>query len=538
MRNLSYTFALFSFFCTALFAAKNTTVVEPFDDEKWWGAATALGHHMPLGDNTKSFNLGKHHYSNQAAPLLISSKGRYVWSEKPFAFQMKDGRLVLVSEFEKLSAVKAGETLKDAYLAASKKHFAPDGKIPPEEFFTKPQFNTWIELVRNQNQPDICKYAKAIGENGFPCGVLMVDGGWDRYYGMLEFRTDRFPDAKALNRQIHDMGYKVIYWVGPFVAPAGGEFLDMEKSRVLLQDKTKKLIRGSKDWRRAAVIPWWSGFSATYDTTSPEASAHLEKRLRQLMEKYDIDGFKFDGGDVHHVTDPFVKFSTPDKTPSDYTQGWAELAYKFPYNELRASWKTGGKALVQRLLDKYYSWKDIKLIVPHMVNAGLIGSAYTCPDMIGGGDYVSFLNVDYSKMDQRLIVRFAQASALMPMMQFSLAPWRVLDKKHLDLCRAAANLHVKFGGYILELAKHSSQTGEPIVRAMEYEFPNQGFENVGDQFMLGGKYLVAPVVTPDDFREVKLPLGKWKDELGNVYEGGKTVKIDAPVERLPYFEKL
>jgi alpha-glucosidase len=73
---------------------------------------------------------------------------------------------------------------------------------------------------------------------------------------------------------------------------------------------------------------------------------------------------------------------------------------------------------------------------------------------------------------------------------------------------------------------------------MEYEFPNQDFENCNDQFMLGDQFLVAPVIDENDYRYVKLPKGKWRDELGNIYDGGKTIKIDAPIERLPYFEKI
>ena len=78
----------------------------------------------------------------------------------------------------------------------------------------------------------------------------------------------------------------------------------------------------------------------------------------------------------------------------------------------------------------------------------------------------------------------------------------------------------------------------PIVRHMEYEFPNQGFENCKDQFMLGPKYLVAPVLTKEDSREVMLPAGEWKDDLGKVWKGGQKIKIDVPIDRLPYFEKI
>jgi len=177
-------------------------------------------------------------------------------------------------------------------------------------------------------------------------------------------------------------------------------------------------------------------------------------------------------------------------------------------------------------------------LVPDMLAAGLLGYAYACPDMIGGGEFLSFLEVDPAKFDQSLIVRSSQTHALMPMMQFSVAPWRILDKEHLEICRTMAHLHARMGEYILACAKNASVTGEPIVRHMEYMFPDQGFSECKDQFMLGDKYLVAPVVTTDNHRTVILPKGRWRDELGTVFRGGKTITINVGIERLPYFEKI
>ncbi len=149
-----------------------------------------------------------------------------------------------------------------------------------------------------------------------------------------------------------------------------------------------------------------------------------------------------------------------------------------------------------------------------MIAAGLLGYAYTCPDLIGGGQFSSFLGIDQTKLDQELIVRSCQIHALMPMMQFSVAPWRILDKKHLTICRKYAHLHKEMGNYILEQTRQSAQTGEPIIRHMEYEYPHQGFINCKDQFMLGDKYLVAPILTKEHTRKVMLPKGQWKDDTG------------------------
>ncbi len=79
------------------------------------------------------------------------------------------------SDYENLEPILAGNTLKDAYLSASGKHFPPSGQLPDSLFFSMPQYNTWIELMYNQNQEDILKYADNILKNNFPEGVFMVE---------------------------------------------------------------------------------------------------------------------------------------------------------------------------------------------------------------------------------------------------------------------------------------------------------------------------------------------------------------------------
>ena len=176
-------------------------------------------------------------------------------------------------------------------------------------------------------------------------------------------------------------------------------------------------------------------------------------------------------------------------------------------------------------------------LIPDMLAAGLLGWAYTCPDMIGGGLWTTFPKDRETALDQSLIVRSAQVHAMMPMMQFSVAPWRVLNAENLEIVRRMANLHEQMGGYILELAQHSSKTGEPIVRHMEYAFPGEGFAQCKDQFMLGDKYLVAPILTSENSRTVRLPQGTWIDDQGKKYMGGKEYLVEVPIDRLLYFEK-
>jgi len=520
-----------------MFAQQFISEIKPLKGEKWYGAYSAKAFNntplkdikfQPYQDNEKKNDLSKDNRGNQAAPILVSTKGRYVWSDNPFAFEFKAGTLIVTSNFEKIESVQSGKTLRDAYVGAKDKHFPASGKTPNPLMFQLPQYNTWIELGTNQNQADILKYANNALKSDFPNGVFMIDDGWANYYGNFEFDTTAFPDAKGMMETLHAKGFKVMLWLTPFVSPDSKEFRELSKLDALVL---------KKDSKKPALIKWWNGYSACLDLTKPAATDWLRAKLKNLQSKYGIDGFKFDAAD----TDFYVSGSPVFPNEASNTQGYLQselytkLGAEFDFNEFRACWKNGNQPAAQRLQDKGYSWDELKLLVPDMISAGIIGHPFTCPDMIGGGLLSTFENIDYSKFDQELMVRSAQTQALMPMMQFSVAPWRVLDEKHLAMCRAAAKLHTSMGGYIYQLAQQAAKDGEPIVRHMEYVFPNQGFESSDDQYMLGDKYLVAPMVVKGTKKTVKLPKGNWTDELGAKFKGGQTVSIDVPLNRLPYF---
>lgn len=503
------------------------TKISPLANEKWWGGMVGKAAQMPYNSNTSVQNLAIENANNQNVPLLLSSEGRYVWSEYPFAFLFINDTLVIKSKYEPVKAIRAGKNLREAHLSAVNKHFPHTNTIPEKIFFSKPQYNTWIELMYNQNQKDILDYAKNILKNNFPTGIFMVDDNWQRYYGNFDFKAEKFPNPKAMTDSLHNMGFKIMLWVCPFYSPDTPEYRDMRDRGFLLKDKNNQ----------TAIIKWWNGYSACLDVTNPKAVEYFINTLKHTQEKYGVDGFKFDAGDVSYMPQNIAYYDSTANA-NIFSQRWAEIGLQFPYNELRTTWKTGGQPLVQRLGDKAYSWYSNQILIPGMTTAGLLGFPYTCPDMIGGGEYQSFLNLGNRILDEELIVRSCQIHALMPMMQFSVAPWRILSEKNLEICQKFANLHQEFAPYIIEQAQKAAKTGVPIVQSMEYAYPHQGFLQCNDQFMLGDKYLVAPMTTKGYKRTVKLPKGKWIDEQGKKYKGGKVIEIEVPMDRLPYFEKV
>lgn len=520
---------IFTALSVSINAQKPVTDIPVQQNEYWWGIATGLGSSMPLNHHTISFDLSKDYLNNQVVPLLLSNKGRLIWSDQPFKIKVKQDKLEFTDLANPIEAISVGNTLRSAFIEASKRHFKPSGKMPDSLFFTKPQYNTWIELMYNQNQADILKYVNQLEQHSFAPGVLMIDDNWQKYYGNFEFRPDKFPDPKQMISELHKKGFKVMLWICPFVSSDSPEYRDLGKKGFLIKEK------GTKD---PITIKWWNGQSACYDLTNPQAYEFFADQLRKMQAEYGIDGFKFDAGDnVFYPTGKFENF-IPGARSVDHTMAWQKLGLQFPFNEYRAGWKMGGQPLVERLGDKKYEWDAVRLLIPEMLAAGLLGYPFTCPDMIGGGSFSTFLDINEAEFDQTLIVRSAQVHALMPMMQFSVAPWRILNNENLGYVQKAAQLHEQFAPYIIKYAKLAAKTGEPIVRHLEYQYPNQGFENCKDQFMLGEDYLVTPVLNSTFQRSVKLPKGKWKDDLGKVYTGGKIINIDVPLSRLPYFKRL
>ena len=527
--------------------------IKLLSDERWYGGAVNLGEDQPWTETSETFNrlYGKRDYDLSSdcwgggvMPFLVSDKGRYVWSDSPFMFRFSGGVLRIESNGDKVAAKIGGTTLREAYLAGMRRHFPFSGVRPPSEFFSKPQFNNWIEIfLHGINQEVSEKYVRDLADSGFPCGVFMTDGGWMKYHGSELFDEIKFPDPVRYFDLIRTNGWKSILWMSYFVSP------DSQREYRKLRYYPHKGRPGSgyergldylvhrKRSNEATVFRWWSGISAAYDLTNPDAFEYYVKRLQKFASDYHFDGFKFDAGDPESIPEDDYRLFKPDMPRCEFGRAYSKVGTRIPYNEFRSGYGTGGQALIQRLQDQPHTWKAQKQIIKDIISSGLIGYPYAVGDMIGGGLCGSFF--DGKPFSPELMVRSCQLQALMPMMQFSLAPWRVLPKEYCDICRDYAKLHCEFAPYILKLADGAAKTGEPILRSMDYEFPGEGFGDCDTQFMLGPDWLVAPVISEDNAVTVRLPSGVWTDDLGESHTGPKMIELGSvPLARLPRFKRM
>ena len=481
--------------------------IEIPEGEYWWGGEVLEGLKQPFSRKSAKYavDMRRRHGvpgGDKAAPVLLSSKGRWIWCEQAFAFKVSDGKLVI--DTEKNAPIEQGRaeggTLRAAYLDCSRRHFPPKGH-PKLKFFSEPIINTWIALKYNQNEKEILEIADEFIANGVPPGVYMDHTWHGDSFGDWNFHQGRFRDPKGMVKKLNEKGYPVMLWFDPHISTDTALYRWMRKEGMLLR---------KRDGWDTAESSWWPGKAAILDCTNPKTFAWLKDTCRRLMDDFGVEGFFFDAGDASNYPADAVPY---DKlaTPSDQVRAFHMIGMEVPYQQHRAAWKMGGLPLMQTLREF---------------------------DMVGGGTVSNFEGAGF-KAAQQHFVRSMQVHALSPMVQFSLSPWKFLDKEHQAIIRDMVALRQRWAGYIVHLAEEAGRTGEPMMRLLEYAYPGHGYEEVSDQFLMGDRLMVAPQVAKDAAtRKVHIPPGRWRADDGRVHEGPAVVEVATPLARLPHFEKL
>jgi myogenesis-regulating glycosidase len=503
--------------------------------EHWFGADVLASSTWPLnsGEVERDPFLST---DNQTSPIWLSSRGVAVYTT---------GRELLGFHFNRrgpgsfgLHAIGSNRLafrlalrgdIREAFLAAVRALGLPRS-VPPYEQFAKPSFCTWINFLKDVSQVGIEAYLGDLEAAGFSCGVFTIDDKWTRAYGDLGFDPAKFPDPRALIEGIHSRGMLASLWVTPFVDEDSERYPEALARGYLVSSEIGEPYRAA----------WWNGSSALIDLSLPEARDWFLAGLKRLLEDCGADGYKLDAGDAAFLG-PGHRFARP-MNPIEYTDAFAALGAEFPVNELRVAWLSQSLGLVQRLRDKAPSWSrrdGLGSLIPHGLTLGLLGYPFICADMIGGGWDEGFK--EGRPIDEELFLRWTEASALLPIMQFSYAPWR-LSAEARAICLRYAKLHESFAPYIFERAKLAAETGMPIAAPLFLYYPSdpETFE-IADQYMLGDRYLVAPVLESGAReRAVYLPEGSWH-RLGDslLVEGGRWLPAEpAALDELPVFELI
>lgn len=380
-----------------------------------------------------------------------------------------------------------------------------------------------------------------------PLDAVYLDIHYMHGYRVFTFDRERFPDPEGLIRELKAEGIRVIPIVDPGVKadPAYGAFREGAATGKFCGFADGSLFYGQvwpeksafPDFTDGPVRDWWGDLHAFYADKGidgiwndmNEPSVFNESKTMDLDVLHKNDGHPATHRELHNQYGFFMSKAT--------YEGMAKrLAGRRPFVLTRA-----GFAGVQRYAavwtgDNRSFWEHLEMSVPMCLNLGLSGVPL-CGADVGGFAHDS---------NGELLARWTQLGAFMPyfrnhseMKAIRQEPWAFGEQVE-DVARQYIKLRYQWLPYLYALFAEANRTGLPVMRPLFMEFPEDadGY-GVSDQYLLGSRVLIAPVVRPNQTKRlVYLPAGEWIDYWTDErIAGGRHVVANAPLDTLPIFVK-
>ncbi|HZZ98193.1 MAG TPA: glycoside hydrolase family 31 protein [Jatrophihabitantaceae bacterium] len=396
--------------------------------------------------------------------------------------------------------------------------------------YAKPLWNSWAQSYTAVSQASVLDWATGLHNAGVPAQAIQVDDGWSTHYGDFDFNS-KFPDPKQLSAQIHAMGDKFGLWVTLWINNDANNYAYAAAHGYLLKSKT--------DPSKPCSVTWWNGTAGIVDLANPDARAWYVGQLQNVEKTYGVDGFKFDTRFFDESCAPY-----PGYAPLDYIKLGAQVTDEFDQQGagVRLSWTGSQKyGFVIREVDKGTGWDSLQAGVAQTLAISTIGYPFVETDMVGG-------SLSQPPPTKRVLVRWAQAAALMPLMYSSTSPLgvsspagsRSYDPETVALYKAAARLHTALAPYIDAQVSRAVRTGEPIMKPLFFDFPkDRASYSISNEWLLGDSLLAAPVLTNANSRDIHLPAGLWYDVLRHrVVSGATLTGYHAALGQTPMFIRL
>ncbi len=402
-------------------------------------------------------------------------------------------------------------------------------RIPPRDAFAQPIYSTWTQYPRYLTQEKVLRFAHDIVDAGLPVGTLEIDEKYQPSFGEISFDPATFPDPAGMLAELKALGFTATLWTCPFINTDSPTFTELAAIGGLVLDRRTGA---------PGIFTWWGGEAGLLDVTSPAGERWYAAKLGAMAD-LGFAGFKFDGGDGKY-TPAYGRFHAPQR-PQGFANRYLEfIARHFPdYSESRVAWMVQREGLITREGGKDSVWglqNGLHALITQGMTQAVLGYPYLICDMIPGRVLTRF--ADAPLPTDELFVRWTEASAFTPIMQFSYGAWNYGDAT-LAAVRGYAHLHAALGDYLYAAAEAAQRTGMPMLRPLFFHDPaDPMLYTVDDAFLLGPDLLAAPVVTEGaTARNVYLPAGQWRDAWTGAAYAGPALLTDfpAPCPGLPLF---
>ncbi len=387
----------------------------------------------------------------------------------------------------------------------------------------------------------VMEVAREFRDRDIPADVIWMDIDYMDGYRVFTFDDKDFPDPKALNESLAELGFHNVWMIDPGIKKEDGYFVYDEGTAndvwTKRADKTT-VFEGEvwpgvcvfPDYTNAAVRTWWAGLyedfmgygiTGVWNDMNEPAVFNTPTKTMPEDNWHDADP-ELGGPDSHaryhnvygmlmvKATREGVMATNPDKRP--FVLSRANFMGGHRYG---ATW-TG---------DNSADWYHLDVSISMTLNLGLSAQPFAGPD-IGGFA---------GNGPPELFARWIGFGALLPFSRGHTAkgnidkePW-AFGPEIEATSRRALERRYRLMPHIYTLFREASLTGMPIARPLFFADPvDPALRTEDDAFLLGAGLLVAAQMQPARDRLIALPKPidgiAWREFDFPSFDGGRDSK--------------
>ena len=541
--------------------------------------------HAPLGDGTyrleqifdgydneRIHGLGQHQHGRlDQKGLVLDLVQRNTTTTIPFLFSSRGYGLLWNNPAMGRVELAADATRWVADTAYQIDYWVTAGDTPAEIMASyadatghAPMLPEWASgffqsKLRYKTQEELLAVARRYKELDLPLSVIVADYfHWERM-GNWRFDPEFWPDPEAMVKELDGLGVKLMVSVWPTVEAGSDNHERMRADGQLVMS-----IEGGPLTQPWPAKGMGSSFqpSAYVDSFSAGARRTLWSELREHYLDKGVEVFWLDACEpdvTHRRAEQAIYAAGPGRQVGNMYghvhaqsvyEGMIDAGLDMPLSLTRSAWagtQRYGVALWSG--DIPTTWESLATQVRTGLNVALSGIPWWNSDIGGfhGGDPTD-------PAYRELMIRWFQFGTFCPIMRLhgvrspagpfvaeqTGAPNEVWSygNQAFEIMREHLLIRERLRPYLMRLAEAAHERGEPVLRPLLFDFPDdERAWTVDDQFMLGPDLLAAPVLEPGLARRtVYLPPGAEWVELatGDLHQGG-TIEVDTPLARIPIF---
>ena len=401
-------------------------------------------------------------------------------------------------------------------------------------------FGIWMSRMTYFSADEVNKICDRLRQEHYPCDVIHLDTGWFRTDWLCEwkFNPERFPDPKGFVQHLKKNGFKVSLWQLPYVAKGAEQLEEAKKNRYIsLPTKEEDTSTGGASNFSAL------DYAGTIDFTYDKATDWYKNQLLKPLLEMGVKCIKTDFGENIHM-DHRYHASTPERLNNIYALLYQKAAYEVTKEVTgdgivwaRAAWAGCQRYPLHWGGDSASSWDGLAGSLKGGLHFGLSGFAFWSHDVPGFHSTPDFMN---SPIDPNVYVRWTQFGVFSSHMRYhgtcKREPWHYPNIA--PIVKRWWKLRYKLLPYIVEQSEKACQSGYPLVRALLMHHPyDRQVWHIDDEYYFGSEFLVCPVMTGDNRRDIYLPEGMWVNFFtGERLHGGRWYyDVEVPLDQMPVF---